>query len=184
MWSLIPDKRRVLAHPNHINQMDAANQQTRQHRHPATLVLASSDANNNQATLRLQLNKIGRFGPLIFGKNAKRSLSDIFGGNKSHQISIPPIGETLPTVSFPSRDHAQSSRFMSESSPTREQQLPAQDSREMKINKKEAERLRREKMLEKYKLAERRQRQQAREVLYKRQLLMRKSGDLNLPELL
>jgi hypothetical protein len=82
--------------------MDAANQQTRQHRHPAT------------------------------------GFSDIFGGDKSHQISIPPMDETIPAVSFPSRDHAQSSRSMSESSPTREQQLPAQDSREMKIKKKEA----------------------------------------------
>ena len=58
---------------------------------------------------------------------------------------------------------------MSKSSLTREQQLPAQDSREMKINKKEAERLRREKIQEEYK-------QQAREVLLKRQQLM--DGDI------
>ena len=46
------------------------------------------------------------------------------------------VDETRPAVSFPSRNHAQSSssRSMSEPSPTREQQLPLQDSREMKIN--------------------------------------------------
>ena len=140
-------------------------QQTRQRQRPATHVLASSDANNNQATLRLQLNKIGKLGSLIFGKSAKRG--GMFGGDKSHQTSLPPGDETRTAVSFPS--HAQSSstgrRFISESSLTREQQLPAQDSREMKINKKEAERLRREKIQEEYK-------QQARQVLLKRQQLM------------
>jgi len=163
--------------------MDAANQQTQQQQHPATHVLASSDANNNQAALRLQLNKIGRLGSLIFGKNARRGLSDIFGGDKSHQITIPPVDETLLGVSLPSQNHAQLStgrRSTSESSPTREQQLPTQDSLEMKINKKEADRLRREKLQEKYKLVERRERQQAREVLLKRQQLIRKSHDAHL----
>ena len=97
----------------------------------------SSDANNNQATLRLQLNKIGRLGSLIFGKNAKRSLSDIFGGDKSHQISIPPVDETPPAVS--SRNHTQSSKACP--SPSR-----AQDSHVIKIHMKVTERLRREKM--------------------------------------
>ena len=118
MWTLILDKRRVLAHP-----------------FPTT-----------RTTLRLQLNKISRLGSLIFGKNAKRSLSDIFGGD---QISIPPVDETRLADSFPSRNHAQSSNLsVSESSPTR-----AQDSRELKINKKKAEHLHREMLKERYKLA-------------------------------
>ena len=47
--------------PDH---MDVANQQTQRQQQPATHALASSDANNNQATLPLQrnLNKIGRLG--------------------------------------------------------------------------------------------------------------------------
>ena len=49
------------------------------------------------------------------------------------------VDETRPAVAFPSRNHAQSSstgnRSVSESSPIREQQLPAQDSREVKIKK-------------------------------------------------
>ena len=47
--------------PDH---MDVANQQTQRQQQPATHVLASSDANNNQATLPLQrnLNKTGRLG--------------------------------------------------------------------------------------------------------------------------
>ena len=155
------------------NHTDATNQQTQHPQHPATHVLASSDANNNQAPLRLQLNRIGRLGSLIFGKNTKRSLSDIFGGDKSHKISIPSVDETLPAVSFPSRNHAQSSSMPeSESSPTR-----AQNSREVKINKKFAELLLREKMQEKYMLAERRQRQMAREVLQKRQKLIGRGFD-------
>jgi hypothetical protein len=86
-------------------------------------------------------------GLLTFGKNAKWGLSAMFGGNKLHQnIPLPPLDENRPAVSFPSRNHAQSSstgsRSMSESSATREQQLPAQDSGEMKLSKKEAERLR------------------------------------------
>ena len=164
--------------PDHIV---SANQQTQQQQHPTTHVLASYDADNNQAAPRLQLNKVGRLGSLIFGKNAKWGLSDMFGGDKSHQISTPPIvDETLPAVSFPSRNRAQSStgsRSMSESSsPAREQQLPAKDSRKMK---KEAERLHQEKMQEERKLAERRLRQQAREVLLKRQQLMQKSHDVH-----
>ena len=156
--------------PNHT---DTTNQQTQHPQHPATHVLASSDANNNQATLRLQLNKFSSLA-LIFGKNAKRSLSDIFGGDsKSHQLSIPPVDETLPAVSFPSRNHAQSSSVsVSESSPTR-----ALDSREMKINKKKAERLHREMLKERYKLAEIRQRQLAQAVMRKRQQLIRKDHD-------
>ena len=155
------------------DQMNVTNQQTQQQQHPATHVLASSDAKNDQATLRLQLNKISRLGSLIFGK---RSLND-----KSRQITIPPVNETPPAVSFPSRMHGQSStgsRSIPKSSLTRLQQLlPTQDSREMKISRKEAERLRREKMQENHKLAERRQRQRAREVLLKRQQLMQKSHD-------
>ena len=44
--------------------VDAANQQTHQHQHPATHALASSDATNNQATPTptLQRNQIGRLG--------------------------------------------------------------------------------------------------------------------------
>jgi hypothetical protein len=171
--------------PDH---MDAANQQTQQQQQPTTHVLASSDANNNQATLRLQLSKISRLGSLIFGKNAKGGFSDIFGSGKSHQITIPLVDETFPAVSFPgpswANTHSSStgSRSMSKSSPTHEQQLPARDSHEMKIiKKKEAERLHREKMQEieeKRKLAERTQREQSREVMrLARQHLIRNSHD-------
>ena len=156
--------------------MDAANQQTQQQQQPLTNVFASSDANNNQGTLLLQLNKIGRLGSLTFGKNAKWGLSGIFGVDKLPQNPIPPVDETFPAASFPSQNHTQSSstgsRSMSEPLSTREQQLLAQDSREMKINKKEAESLRREKVQEERKLAERRYREQARAVLRKQQQLI------------
>lgn len=138
------------------------------------------DANSNQATLPMQLNKLGRLGSLTFGrKHARWGLSGMFGGDKSHQNSLPPLDETGPAVSFPSRKRAKSSstgsRSMCESSPVREQ-LPPQDSRDMKkINKKEAERLHREAEQEKRRLAERKNREQARDVLYKRQQLTRKT---------
>ena len=127
--------------------MYAVNQQTQQQQQPASVthVLALSEANNHQATLPLQLNKIGRLGPLgslgsfTFGKNSEWGHYDMFGGEKSHQKSHPPVYESRPGVSFPSQNHTQSSstdsRSMSESSPTSGQQLPAQDSHEMKINK-------------------------------------------------
>ena len=163
------------------SRVDAANQQTQQQQSLSN-VLALSDANINQGTLPLQLNKIGRLGLLTFSKNAKWGLSGIFGGDKSPQnpLAIPPADETFPAVSFPSQNHAQSSstdsRSMSEPLSTREQQLPAQELREMKINKKEAERLRREKVQEERKLVERRQREQARAVLRKRQQLIQNEG--------
>jgi hypothetical protein len=139
------------------------------------------DVNNNQATLPIQLNKLGKLGSFTFGKkHAKWGLSGMFGGDKSHQNTLPPVDETRPAVSFPSRKRAKSSstgsRSMCESSPIREQQLPTQESRDMKkMNKKEAERLHREAEQEKRKLAERKHREQARDVLHKRQQLTRKT---------
>ena len=101
--------------------MDAANQQTQQQQHPTTHDLASSDANNNQATLRLQFNKISRLGSLIFGK---KSVFGAFGGDKkSHQITSPPVVEILPPISLPSRNHAQSSTGGRSTSEPHEQQL-------------------------------------------------------------
>lgn len=138
------------------------------------------DINNNQATLPIQPNKLGRLGSFTFGKkHAKWGLSGMFGGDKSHQNSLPPVDETRPAVSFPSRKRAKSSstgsRSMCESSPIREQP-PTQESRDIKkINKKEAERLHREAEQEKRKLAERKHREQARDVLHKRQQLTRKT---------
>ena len=136
---------------------------------------------NNQATLPIQLNKLGKLSSFTFGKkHAKWGLSGMFGGDKSHQNPLPPVDETRPAVSFPSRKRAKSSstgsRSMSESSPVREHQLPTQESRDIKkINKKEAERLHREAEQEKRKLAERKHREQARDVLHKRQQLTQKT---------
>ena len=135
------------------------------------------DINNNQATLPIQPNKLGKLSSFTFGKkHAKWSLG-MFGGDKSHQNPLPPVDETRPAVSFPSRKRAKSSstgsRSMCESSPIREQQLPTEDIK--KINKKEAERLHREAEQEKRKLAERKHREQARDVLHKRQQLTRKT---------
>ena len=134
--------------------------------------------NNNQASLPIQPNKLGKLSSFTFGKkHAKWGLSGMFGGDKSHQNSLPPVDETRPAVSFPSRKRAKSSstgsRSMCESSPIREQQLPTQDMK--KINKKEAERLNREAEQEKRKLAERKHREQARDVLHKRKQLTRKT---------
>ena len=139
------------------------------------------DTNGNQATLPMQVNKFGRLGSLTFGKkHTKWGLSGMFGGDKSHQNSLPPVDETRPAVSFPSRKRAKSSstgsRSMCEPPPGEQQQLPAQDSRDVKkMNKKEAERLHREAEQEKRRLAERKHREQARDVLYKRQQLTRKT---------
>jgi hypothetical protein len=138
------------------------------------------DVNGHQATPPIQLNKLGRLSSLTFGKkHAKWGLSGMFGGDKSHPNPLPPLDETRPAVSFPSRKRAKSSstgsRSICESSPS-EQQLPAQDSRDMKkLNKKEAERLHREAEQEKRRLAERKHREQARDVLHKRQQLTRKT---------
>ena len=136
------------------------------------------DVNNNHATLPIQLNKLGKLSSFTFGKkHAKWGLSGMFGGDKSHQNSLPPVDETRPAVSFPSRKRAKSSstgsRSMTESSPIREQQLSTHEMD--KINKKEAERLHREAEQEKRKLAERKHREQARDVLHKRQQLTRKT---------
>jgi hypothetical protein len=158
-------------HPPNLHDLPMVQDPTRQpESHP--------DVNNNQATLPIQLNKLGKLGSFTFGKkHAKWGLSGMFGGDKSHQNSLPPVDETRPAVSFPSRKRAKSSstgsRSMCESSPIREQQ---QESRDLKkINKKEAERLHREAEQEKRKLAERKHREQARDVLHKRQQLTRKT---------
>jgi hypothetical protein len=146
-------------------------------RHPES----HPNVNNNQSSPPLQLNKLGKLGSFTFGKkHAKWGLSGMFGGDKSHQNSLPPVDETRPAVSFPPRKRAKSSstgsRSMCESSAVHEQQPPTQDSRDMKkINRKEAERLHREAEQEKRKLAERKHREQARDVLHKRQQLTRKT---------
>ena len=137
------------------------------------------DVNNTQASLPTQINKFGRLGSLTFGRKPTRWALGMFGSDKSHQNSLPPVDETSPAISFPSRKRAKSSstdsRSIRELSPAREQQLLVQDSRDLKkINKKEAERLHREAEKEKRKLAERKHREQARDVLHKRQQLTRK----------
>ena len=140
------------------------------------------DTNNVQPSLPMHLNKLGRLGSLTFGKKHNRwGLGGMFGGDKSHQNSLPPVDETRPAVSFPSRKRAKSSstgsRSMCETSPVREQQLPSQDSLDIKkINKKEAERLLREAEQEKRRLAQRKIREQARDVLHKRQQLTQKTA--------
>ena len=142
-----------------------------------------SDVNNNnaQVPVPIPINKLGRLGSLTFGKkHNKWGLGGMFGGDKSHQNSLPPVDETRPAVSFPSRKRAKSSstgsRSICESSPIREQQQPVQDSRDIKkINKKEAERLHREAEQEKRRLAQKKIREQARDVLHKRQQLTRKT---------
>ena len=103
----------------------------------------------------------------------------MFGGDKSHPNPFPPVDQIRPAFSFPSRKRAKSSstggRSMTESS-VREQQLPTQESRDIKkINKKEAECLHREADQEKCKLAERKHREQARDMLHKQQQLTQKT---------
>jgi len=139
------------------------------------------DVNNTQASLPIQTNKLGKLGSLTFGKKPNRwVLSGMFGGDKSHQNSLPPLDETSTAVSFPSRKRAKSSstgsRSIRELSPVREQQPLTQDLRDMKkINKKEAERLHREAEKEKRRLAAMKHRDQARDVIHKRKQLTRKT---------
>ncbi|KAF8807399.1 Pkinase-domain-containing protein [Phlegmacium glaucopus] len=138
------------------------------------------DANNTQASLPIQTNKLGKLGSLTFGKKPNRwVLSGMFGGDKSHQNSLPPVDETSP-VSFPSRKRANSSstgnRSTGDLSPVRDQQPLTQDLRDMKkINKKEAERLHQEAEKAKRKLAALKHREQARDVIHKRKQLTRKT---------
>ncbi|KAF7320347.1 hypothetical protein MKEN_00819500 [Mycena kentingensis (nom. inval.)] len=125
------------------------------------------DANQSQS------NKLGKFGSLGFGK--KRSgwgLGGMFGGDKSHQNGLPPLEElAVASTSTPSLKRSQSSssdsRSLREPSPIRD----APRRVDAKKNKKEAERIQREAEKQRRALAEKMQREQARAVMQKRNLM-------------
>ncbi|KAJ7225522.1 kinase-like domain-containing protein [Mycena pura] len=126
-----------------------------------------------------QSNKLGKFGSLGFGK--KRSgwvLGGMFGGDKSHQNGLPPLDEVaVASTSTPSLKRSQSSssdsRSLREPSP-----LHAPSRVDAKKNKKEAERIQREAEKQRRALAEKTQREQARAVIQKRNLMTQKTGRL------
>jgi hypothetical protein len=120
----------------------------------------------------------GKRGP--FGKNGWLSM---FGGDKSHHNTLPPVDEASPAVNFTSRKRTQSSstdsRSLRDTSPVREAIQEARDAKKMSsLNKKEAQRLHREAELEKHRLAQKTQREMARAVMDKRyRYLQNKVGD-------
>ncbi|KAF8640790.1 hypothetical protein AX17_000439 [Amanita inopinata Kibby_2008] len=137
------------------------------------------NAANGHSVIPSQGSKLGKLGTLSFGKKHNKWGLGMFGGDKSHHNTLPPVDETaaLPS-SVPSLKRPQTSstdsKSLRESSPVRA--APSRKAGDVKkFNKKEAERLQREAEKEKRKLAEKMHREQARAVMQKRSQMMAKT---------
>ncbi|PFH54468.1 hypothetical protein AMATHDRAFT_72267 [Amanita thiersii Skay4041] len=134
------------------------------------------NAINGHATIPQQASKLGKFSNLSFAKKHAKWGLGMFGGDKSHHNTLPPVDETSALASTtPSLKRPQTSstdsKSLRELSPVR----GARKGDDKKFNKKEAERLQREAEKEKRKLAEKMHREQARAVMQKRSQMMAKT---------
>jgi hypothetical protein len=123
--------------------------------------------------------KLGAISSTFGKKPSTWRLGGMFGGDRSHHHNaLPPVDETSPAISFPSRKRAQSSSTDSHSVREPSPQRAAEpDTRDAKKNKKEAQRLNHEAELEKRRLADKTYRERAREVMIRRRQILQGTVD-------